>query len=133
LVDGCTPVRDATDVLVAVSLARIGPHPTASATDGSDAAMPDAAAPNAATPDAPVDPRVDSVQPAIPPSRVSLPEPMVMTDHQQSVWDAVDDTPTVFETILIRTDLSIADAADACGQLVDQGVLVSGAGWWTRT
>ena len=55
-----------------------------------------------------------------------------MTAQQRSVWQAVDDTPTAFETILIRTDLSIGDAADACGQLVDQGLLVSGAGWWTK-
>ena len=56
-----------------------------------------------------------------------------MTAGQRSVWEAVDDTPTAFETVLIRTDLSIGDAADACGQLVDLGLLVSGAGWWTRT
>jgi hypothetical protein len=57
---------------------------------------------------------------------------LALTADQQTVWDAVDDVPTAFETILIRTDLSTGDAAEACGQLVDLGLLVSGAGWWTR-
>lgn len=55
-----------------------------------------------------------------------------MTDPQRVVWAAVDDTPTAFETILIRTDLSIPAAAEACQKLVEAGVLVSGAGWWSK-
>jgi predicted Rossmann fold nucleotide-binding protein DprA/Smf involved in DNA uptake len=55
-----------------------------------------------------------------------------MSEHQQAVFDAVDDTPTTFETILIRTDLSIATVAEACDNLVEQGVLSTGAGWWSR-
>jgi DNA processing protein len=112
LVDGCTPVRDATDVLVAVSLAHVGPQPAALEAGPSEAA---------------VGPVGSSRR------RAQSPEPVTMTTDQRSVWESVDDVPTAFETILIRTDLSIGDAAEACGQLVDQGMLVSGAGWWTRT
>jgi hypothetical protein len=55
-----------------------------------------------------------------------------MTAHQRVVWDAVDTTPTTFETILIRTDLSIASVAEACEQLVETGALFTGTGWWLR-
>jgi hypothetical protein len=48
------------------------------------------------------------------------------------VWRAVEDTPTTFESILLRSDLSVAEAAEACGQLVDMELLVDGAGWWSR-
>jgi DNA protecting protein DprA len=141
LVDGCTPVRDATDVLVAVSLARVGPHSAASAVDDLDpAADPDdPGAAGLTRPGVPVavpgatELRALSVPPSGPSRRSSLPQPSPqMTADQRLVWEAVDDTPTAFETILIRTDLSIGDAANACGQLVDQGLLVSGAGWWTK-
>jgi predicted Rossmann fold nucleotide-binding protein DprA/Smf involved in DNA uptake len=143
LVDGCTPVRDATDVLVAVSLARVGPHSAASATD-----PPDGAASEVSTAGPPVCPGPPVAGPTgasrgpgfggapvpsvTPTPRGSRPQPPTMTAPQRSVWEAVDDTPTAFETILIRTDLSIGEAADACGELVDQGVLVAGAGWWTK-
>jgi predicted Rossmann fold nucleotide-binding protein DprA/Smf involved in DNA uptake len=58
--------------------------------------------------------------------------PASLTPAQRAVWEAVEDTPTAFETILLRTDLPIADAAEACGQLVESGALRSGAGWWSR-
>jgi hypothetical protein len=48
------------------------------------------------------------------------------------VLDAVDDTPTPFETILLRTGLTIALAAEACEDLVDAGRLLAGAGWWSK-
>jgi hypothetical protein len=49
-----------------------------------------------------------------------------------AVLDAVDDVPTTFETILIRTDLSVTAAAAACDHLVESGALLAGAGWWSR-
>ena len=55
-----------------------------------------------------------------------------MTTLQRAVLEAVDDTPTFFETILIRTNLSIASAAAACGQLAERGELICGSGWWSR-
>jgi DNA processing protein len=128
LVDGCTPVRDATDVLVAVSLARVGSGSAVSAVEDPDGAASEVAPVPSMAPTPPMAP-IPSIAPT---PRGSPPEPPAMTAHQRSVWEAVDDTPTAFETILIRTDLSIADAADACGQLVDQGLLLSGAGWWTK-
>jgi DNA protecting protein DprA len=140
LVDGCTPVRDATDVLVAVSLAHVGPQPTATENGEPDtvrdlpAASVSRPGPGLPTGGWPADDPEASAGPVAPPPRhsPSFTERSTMTADQRSVWEAVDDVPTAFETILIRTDLSIGDAAEACGQLVDQGILVSGAGWWTR-
>jgi DNA processing protein len=127
LVDGCIPVRDATDVLVAISLAR----------SGEDEHRPGAGKNR----DWRSFCRIDTGQPTDPSPRGlqthrSGREPVdsdaVMSPCQRAVFDAVDDTPTAFETILIRTDLSIAEAAEACDQLVERGALLSGAGWWSR-
>jgi len=51
---------------------------------------------------------------------------------ERTVWQAVDDTPTTVETVLLRTNLSLAALTRAGGELVDRGLLVSGAGWWSR-
>ncbi len=103
LVDGCTPVRDADDVLAAVALARqgrgmAGPVPTGVVRRRRDARRPD------------------------PADRI-----------QRSVWEAVDDTPTSVETTLLRTGLSLAALMAAGEELVEQGLLTAGAGWWSRT
>ena len=124
LVDGCIPVRDATDVLVAVALARAGPDARAGAPP------PAALAPSH---------RANRSRPARVPAGtrasggVGSGMPAPLTPAQRTVWEAVDDTPTAFETILIRTDLPLAAAAEACGQLVESGALRSGAGWWSRS
>jgi hypothetical protein len=55
-----------------------------------------------------------------------------MGGDERVVWEAVDDTPTTFETILIRTDLSIPEAAAVCESLVERGALLAGSGWWSR-
>ena len=128
LVDGCVPVRDAADVLVAVSLARVGrekPAPgqgtaTLVAARGRDRRGTAAA---------------DSPEGGIPTrsggSRDGgrTPEP---GSPQRAVWEAVDHTPTTVETILLRSGLSIASTAEACERLVAAGLLRSGAGWWAR-
>jgi len=102
LVDGCVPVRDADDVLTAVALAR----------QGLGKAGPTASA-GARRKPGPVGPD--------PADRA-----------RRSVWEAVDDTPTSVETVLLRTDLSLA-ALTAVGQeLVDRGLLTAGTGWWSR-
>jgi hypothetical protein len=51
---------------------------------------------------------------------------------QRSVWLAVDDTPTTVETVLLRTDLSLSALTAAGEELVEQGLLTAGAGWWAR-
>lgn len=51
---------------------------------------------------------------------------------QRSVWEAVDDTPTTVETVLLRTDLSLGALTAAGEALVEQGLLTAGAGWWSR-
>jgi DNA processing protein len=102
LVDGCTPVRDADDVLAAVGLARQGRGMVGPIVPGRSrrGAVQDQAGP---------DDRV-----------------------QRSVWQAVDDTPTTVETVLLRTDLSLSALTAAGEELVEQGLLTAGAGWWSR-
>ena len=121
LVDGCTPVRDAADVLVAVSLARSGreaPAPT-----------PCSARLVAARGRGRGGSGVTSGPLEVP---IRTPTGAEMNGAERSVLAAVEDTPTSFETILLRTDLSIAAAAEACDDLAAAGVLRSGAGWWSR-
>jgi predicted Rossmann fold nucleotide-binding protein DprA/Smf involved in DNA uptake len=54
------------------------------------------------------------------------------TPSHRAVLAAVEFQPTALETILLRTDLSIAEVATACDELVESGSLVSGPGWWAR-
>ncbi len=103
LVDGCTPVRDATDVLVALGLSYAG----------------------------------SSDQHGLPVGRGSsrqghCREDVGQTPSQRAVLAAVEFQPTALETILLRTDLSIAEVATACDELVESGSLVSGPGWWAQ-
>lgn len=114
LVEGCIPVRDATDVLVAVSLARAGRTPQRIGT-GRNSRQPST-----------VRPRNE------PGHELAGKKPTPTTEEQRAVLEAVDETPTVFETILLRTNLPIAEAAQACEELVDTGLLTSGPGWWSR-
>ncbi len=125
LVDGCTPVRDADDVLVALALARAGKdlNPAAGDDAGSSHRRSSGAASDG--PGVAARKRALSLDPTD-----SLPGGP-LTGPQRSVLGAVDDTPTAFETILIRTDLSIAAAAAACDELVERGLFRSGAGWWS--
>ena len=51
---------------------------------------------------------------------------------ERAVWDAVDDTPTTVETVLLRTNLSLSVLAEVGEALAGRGVLVAGAGWWAR-
>jgi len=51
---------------------------------------------------------------------------------ERTVWDAVDGTPTTVETVLLRTNLSLAALIEAGDRLTVRGLLVAGAGWWTR-
>ncbi len=103
LVDGCAPVRDVDDVLTALSLAR-GGRP------------------------------VDATAPSGPLDRSVPVDRAVGLDRSgRAVWDALDDTPTTVETVLLRTGLSLATVSLAVGSLVDRGLAVAGAGWWSRT
>ena len=52
---------------------------------------------------------------------------------ERAVWDAVDDTPTTVETVLLRTNLSLAALTEAGDGMADRGLLVAGAGWWSRS
>jgi DNA protecting protein DprA len=137
LVDGCIPVRDATDVLVAISLARAG-RDSRDGQKGWDSrdglgSPPPAPASRAAGAESAGTGLARTASRLRPPhgGQELLLDP-TMSPSQRAVLEAVDDIPTTFETILIRTDLSIAEAAEACQRLVEGGVLVSGAGWWSR-
>lgn len=125
LVDGCIPVRDATDVLVALSLA------------GTDSGAPPCR----------TVPAVSNHRPSTGQARTDgargendrASRPMLdagtsraLSEPERTVLQALDDTPTAFETILLRTSLSIAAAAQACGSLVERGAALSGPGWWCR-
>jgi DNA processing protein len=135
LVDGCIPVRDATDVLVALSLARAGKATQVVERDlpvderDTPVDLPPKAARSAdAT-------RAASTHPARAATsrhRAAVVAEPAMDTTQRAVWEALDSVPTAFETILIRTDLSIPAAAEACERLVDRGLLIAGAGWWSK-
>jgi DNA processing protein len=101
LVDGCAPVRDVDDVLVALGLARAIPvvRPAGSR--------------------------------AIPP-RTGPPSDVILDRVERAVWDAVEDTPTTIETVLLRTNLSLAALSGVADALAGRGLLVAGAGWWCR-
>jgi DNA processing protein len=156
LVEGCIPVRDAEDIMVALSLVRAGKKLGRIRARGGTASR------LAATPSR----GASSVRSGLPAGGCASDGPAAgvagpltgpaggsmedtaggptrgsevvdaggadpLTAPQQALMEAVDDTPTAFETILIRTDLSIAAAAEACDQLVERGILRSGAGWWS--
>jgi len=124
LVDGCIPVRDAEDVLVAVSLAS-GDRPA-------PAPVPEAGTLVAARGRhrrASRSPAPVAGPPPTSPSGRPLPAPGT---PDRVVYDAVDAEPTTVEAVLLRTGLSVADTAGACRRLVDHGLLRAGAGWWSR-
>jgi DNA processing protein len=137
LVDGCIPVRDATDVLVAISLAGAGqPRQitvrSRSGPSGSDQSASERADPGLVPETGPVDPIASAADADAGPADPTAERTRGLTHDQRSVWNAVDDAPTTFETILIRTGLSIGAAAEACGQMVECDLLAAGGGWWTR-
>jgi len=51
---------------------------------------------------------------------------------ERAVWDAIDDSPTTVETVLLRTNLTLAALTEASLELTARGVLIGGAGWWIR-
>lgn len=122
LVDGCTPVRDADDVLVTLSLARESKEELRGHTDVVQA-VPSRPAPQA------IGPRR---QPSSTRSGSSRCSARSKSPAEEVVLAAIDDVPTRLETILHRTDLSIADVAKTCDRLTDDGELVAGPGWWAR-
>ena len=116
LVDGCAPVRDVHDVLVAVSLARTGrdaPAPAARshtfvAATGRDrrTRAPEAAAGRGGCP-------VDGAAEA-------------------AVWSALAGEPRTSAALAEATGLSVVDLARACRTLLRAGAVVEGPGWWCR-
>jgi DNA processing protein len=130
LVDGCTPVRDADDVLVTLSLVRAGKNLCRIRTPRRSAARSGRVQSHSGSRHG-SEIRAGGAGANGAGSEPGHPGGDPLTVSQQALLDAVDDTPTAFETILIRTDLSIAAAAEACDQLVERGILRSGAGWWS--
>ena len=126
LVDGCTPVRDADDVLTAVSLAAVGrpaPQPLTEARTVVAARRPG----RSPSPDRAV---AGPAVPAVPSASRAAPPPGSTAER---VLRAVEAEPTSFETILLRTGLPIDGAAEACTDLVAAGHLRAGGGWWSRS
>ena len=142
LVDGCTPVRDAADVLVAISLARTGvgraaprrpTHPAVSWTVPVDQGSMDEAGPDhvadTVRPDRTERPcqalsnRLASSRPELGP---------IEPDARRAVLDAIDDVPHP-----VRDDPDpdrTLDRGSSGGlrPLVERGSVISGAGWWSR-
>jgi DNA processing protein len=168
LVDGCAPVRDATDVLVALSLATAGigvsdpearptrinlestrsqrsanrpqtqlstadPPGTVSTGEPSDAANIGPATNTADSAFTGDTTNTEATVAARSPIASSGLSSTPSNPDEWAVLDAIDDVPTRFETILLRTGLSIASAAEACDGLVEKGLIVAGAGWWSQT
>jgi DNA processing protein len=117
LVDGCIPIRDADDALVAVSLAAGGRE--------APAPVPQAGALVAARGRDRPGRRPHDDGPSCPP-------PPAAGTPERAVLDAVDTEPTPVETVLLRSGLSVAAVAEAGHRLVASGHLGSGAGWWSR-
>ncbi len=117
LVDGCAPVRDVHDVLVAVSLARAGrdaPAPalrarTFVAATGRDVAGALRAAGGSGDERCPVD---DAAA--------------------RAVWSALGPDPLTSAALAERTGLAIGDLARACRRLLGAGAVIEGPGWWRR-
>jgi len=119
LVDGCIPIRDAADVLVAVSLASAGrPAPAPVPEEGALVAARGRDRPGRRAAGVPSEPSVAGAPATGTPER--------------AVLDAVETEPTPVETVLLRTGLSLAAVAEAGHRLVVSGHLRSGAGWWSR-
>jgi DNA processing protein len=131
LVDGCIPVRDATDVLVALSLARAGRDARVAERDTRVDPPPSLARRADAARSASTHPARAARGATSMHNAAVVAEP-AMDIPQRAVWEALGTVPTAFETILIRTDLSIPAAAEACERLVDRGLLIAGAGWWSK-
>jgi DNA processing protein len=128
LVDGCIPVRDATDVLVAISLARSGrdaPSPVQQAATLVAARGNDRRG-ETRRGDARSAMKAGSLGPSNGP-----PMAPTLTTEARSVLASIDATPTSFETILSRTDMGIAAVARICDDLVAHRLLRSGDGWWS--
>lgn len=126
LVDGCAPIRDADDVLVALSLARESKEEVSGERN---AGHPVLGRPASGSPAADLGEHCRQTNIAgLDASRRSA---VSMSANDRAVLAAIDDVPTHLETILSRTDLSIADVAKACDRLTDSGALVAGAGWWS--
>ncbi len=133
LVDGCAPVRDVQDVLVAVALARagrdgpvpaqrVGMFPAAKGRDRVTGRVPADTGPRR---------RVAGTRRSSP-GDGDRAEGAGVSPGAAVVADAVDDTPTSAETIVLRTGMALPEVVQACGQLVAAGALRSGAGWWCR-
>jgi DNA processing protein len=136
LVDGCTPIRDATDVLVALSLARAAKEEVPREPELGFLQLPQ---PEMVTPRNGV-PKIGRLAPGVRNADEGAMHPRIpaarrecsMTESERTVVDAVDDVPTYLETILNRTDMSIAEVAKICDLMTEREVLIAGNGWWSR-
>ncbi|MGC8462905.1 MAG: DNA-processing protein DprA [Acidimicrobiales bacterium] len=120
LVDGCFPVRDAEDVLVAVSLAQRRadrPEP-----------LPATGVPVAARARAP---RGDQRRPKGAASASAPPPAPADGTVEAMVLSALDTVPTPIETVAVRTGLPIGGLAQALHHLVVAGWVDAGDGWWS--
>lgn len=127
LADGCFVVRDATDVAVALGLARPGapavrPSPQRPATE---ALVPGAPAGDAPVPPAPRTPPTAGA----PPAPRTPPAPDALAGQ---VLAALDWEPCHLDDVLVRTGLALPAAAAALERLRATGRAQGDGGWWGR-
>lgn len=132
IADGCAPVRDHIDVLVALGLAR--------AARGRTGTLADAAPPKQAKRDLEADQRRAErrmgrlqAQARVPGSPRTVDDPhRSPSDAEADLLDHIDPTPTRLEVILARTGRRPGELALALDGLEAAGLVEAGPGWWAR-
>lgn len=112
LTEGAFPVRDVSDVLVALSLVHPAAPPPVAAAPEPPAAHPSRRAPD---PEGPAGGR-----------RAGLGHPVA------AVLAAVEWEPVALEHLVVRSGCSVAEVAMALEELVARGLVHDAGGWWSR-
>jgi len=143
LADGCFVVRDATDVLVAVGLARAGSVPVRARRrreEGSAGSPPPSPrSPSASPPSSSVGPLIAAAVSgagAIGDARGPTGTPSSGTlragTSEASVLEAMDWEPCSVEQLMRRTGLPLASVSVSLERLRREGRIRGDAGWWGR-
>lgn len=138
LADGCFVVRDATDVMVAVGLARAGSVPVRSRR------RREAGRTGSPPPSPPPPSAVGTLISAAVVgagssghSRDATAEPLISTPRtgtpEASVLEAIDWEPCSVEQLMRRTGLPLATVSVSLERLRQEGRIRGDAGWWGRT
>jgi DNA processing protein len=125
LFDGCSPVRNADDVLSHLGFGMAAPTRSARRGKATPLPFPRARAAGEASP-AGAPPR------ARPPAGRGLPDPAAARPDLRAVLDALGWEPALLDEIVVRSGLSLPTAIRAVDDLVHHGVLVRDSGFLRR-